>query len=113
MIDSICGNRPVLSIRSPDRPGPKFHGEPVVGSGDLERAFAGDFFRAKHFVGRNQQIFGPGEIEAALLQDMPAIGRVDVARLASQLQATEGVSRGVLGRHMERRPPTPTKSSLP
>ena len=76
-----------------------------VGPADLDRPVAGQLAGGEQRGAADQQVAVPGEAEAALDEDLPAVGGDDLAGGALELEAVQGVAgRALVGRLRRPRP---------
>jgi len=73
-----------------------------VGPADLHRLIAGQSRAGEERRGTDQDLVGPGETEAAVDQELAAVGGGDRARPASELQAVQRIAGGILRRRLGR-----------
>ena len=85
--------------RQPDRPRPGPEHDVGVRPAHLDRPVAGQPAAGEQRRAADQQVAVPGEAEAALDEDLPAVGGDHLAGVALELEAVQGVAgRALVGR---------------
>ena len=85
--------------RQPDRPRPGPEHDVGVRPAHLDRPVAGQPAAGEQRRAADQQVALPGEAEAALDEDLPAVGGDHLAGVALELEAVQGVAgRALVGR---------------